>query len=131
MSNEVLPAPVGPQTARISPGSTSSSTPLRTSLPVRYENRTLSNRTGSGPAGSAPGCAGSGKRATCSSHAKLRPADARARCARFVIQPSASSGQTSCSSSVSKRTNSPIERFPAITCLPPKNTTAAIERDGR
>ena len=66
-----------------------------------------------------------------SSQAKLRPAEASARCARFVIQPSASSGQTSWRSSVSKSTNWPIERWPPITCLPPKKTTAAIESDGR
>ena len=41
-----------------------------------------------------------------------------------MIQPSASSGQTSCSSSVSKSTNWPIVRSPPITCL------AAEEDDG-
>ena len=48
-----------------------------------------------------------------------------------MIQPSASSGQTSWSSSVSKSTNSPIVRWPLITWRPPKKTTAAIESDGQ
>ena len=77
------------------------------------------------------GDAGSGSGSIPSSQAKLRPADASARWARFVIQPSASSGQTSWSSSVSKRTNWPIVRWPPITCVPPKKTTAAIESDGQ
>jgi len=40
----------------------------------------------------------------------------------------ASSGQTSWSRSVSKRTNWPIVMLPSMTARPPKKTTAAIER---
>ena len=47
-----------------------------------------------------------------------------------MIQPSASSGQTSWSSSVMKSMNSPIVRLPAITSRPPKKSTAAIPSVG-
>ena len=63
--------------------------------------------------------------------AKLRPAEASARWARLVIQPSDSSGHASCSRMVLKRTNWPIVRSPLITSRPPKKTTAAIESVGR
>jgi hypothetical protein len=48
-----------------------------------------------------------------------------------MIQPSASSGQTSISSSVMKSMNSPIVSSPAITSRPPKRSTAAIPSEGR
>ena len=78
-----------------------------------------------------PAARGSGSDSIPSSHAKLRDADAVARWPRLMIQPSASSGQTSCSSSVMKSVNSPIVRLPAITSRPPKRSTAAIESVGR
>jgi hypothetical protein len=73
--------------------------PASTSLPVPYEKWRSSKARLSSPAGSERGAAGSGIVSTPCSHAKLRDADAVARCARERIQPSASSGQTSCSSS--------------------------------
>ena len=48
-----------------------------------------------------------------------------------MIQPSASSGQTSCSSSVMKSMNSPIVSVPAITSRPPRKSTAAIPSVGQ
>ena len=71
------------------------------------------------PAGSAWGRSGSGSGSIPSSHAKLRDAEAVARWPRLMIQPSASSGQTSCSRSVTKSVNSPIVRLPAIASRPP------------
>jgi hypothetical protein len=47
------------------------------------------------------------------------------------IQPSASSGHTSCSRRLLKSTNSPIVRRPAITSRPPRSTTVAIVIEGR
>ena len=73
--------------------------PESTSEPVPYEKRTPWNATASGPAGSWVGCVGSGIVSIPRSQAKLRDAEAVARCASERIQPSASSGQTSCSSS--------------------------------
>jgi hypothetical protein len=48
-----------------------------------------------------------------------------------MIQPRASSGQTSWSSSVTKSMNSPIVNRSAITSRPPNHRTAAIPRLGR
>ena len=125
-----MPDPVGPQTATISPGSSARSRSQRTSCSPPYAKRTASKRTGSGPAGSGFGYAGSGSGGIPSSHAKLRPAEASARCARFVIQPSASSGHTSWRSSVSKRTNWPIERWPRDH-LPPAEVDDRRDRERR
>ena len=96
-----------------------------------YEKWTSSKRTGSGPAGSATGSTGSGSDWIPSSHAKLRDAAAVARCARLMIQPSASSGHTSCSRRVMNSVNWPIVRFPAIASRPPTKRTAAIPIVGR
>ena len=74
---------------------------------------------------------GSGSGCTASSQAKARLADAIARWARLRIQPSASSGHTSCSSRLLKSTNCPIVRFPSMTSRPPKKSTLAIAMEGR
>ena len=66
-----------------------------------------------------------------SSQAKLRLAEAIARWARLMIQPSASSGQTSWSSSVMNSVNWPIVSEPAITSPPPSQSTAAMPSVGR
>ena len=86
-------------------------------------------RTASGPAGSVA-ARRLGAAAISSSHAKLRPADAMARWPRLTIQPSASSGQASCRSSVLKSANCPSVRSPLITRWPPSAITAAIARVG-
>ena len=54
-----------------------------------------------------------------------------ARWPRLMIQPSASSGQTSWRSSVTNSVNSPIVRLPAIASRPPTRSTAAIPSVGR
>ena len=56
MSSDVLPEPVGPQTATISPGSTTRSRSRSTSVSPPYAKCTASKRTPSGPAGSGLGC---------------------------------------------------------------------------
>ena len=58
----------------------------------------LEARRAAGRPAGAVGSVGSGSGRIPSSHAKLRPAEATARWPRLMIQPSASSGQTSCSS---------------------------------
>ena len=126
-----MPAPVGPQTATISPGAASRSIPESTSPPVGYAKRTASKRTGSGPSGSDAGCSASGQRLRSR---RARRSSARlprvARWPRLMIQPSASSGHTSWRSSVMKSVNWPIVRFPAIASRPPTRSTAAIAERG-
>ena len=88
-------------------------------------------RTVSGPAGSRIGSLRSGSDVIPSSQAKLRDAAAVARWPRLMIQPSASSGQTSWRSRVMNSVNSPIVRLPSIAWRPPKSSTAAIPSVGR
>ncbi len=124
-----LAGPVAPQTATISPGASSGRRPRSTSS----RRRSRSGRRRSArerPAGSG---AGSG---SASGHDAVQPGEAAAgraiaRWARLRIQPSASSGHTSCSRSALKSTNSPIVRSPLITRWPPKRSTTAIAIDGQ
>jgi hypothetical protein len=73
----------------------------------------LEARPGAGRPG-AQRVGGSGSDSIASSHAKLRDGGRVARWPRLMIQPSASSGQTSCRRSVMKSVNWPIVRLPAI-----------------
>ncbi len=121
----LLPAPVPPHTATISPGcegevDARAAPPPR---PGRRSGRLRTRRRAARPAARA-GRSASGSRCTSSSQANVRPAEAIARWARFRIQPSASSGQVSCSRMVLKRTNWPIVSRPV-------DHVAAAEEDDR
>ena len=91
-----------------------------------------SSRIVSGPSGAMLGSLRLGQRLD-----RVEPREASAtrprvaRWPRLMIQPSASSGQTSCSSSVMKSVNWPIVRLPSIASRPPKKSTAAIPSEGR
>ena len=68
---------------------------------------------------------------SCSSQAKLRPADAIARWARLRIQPSASSGHASCSSTVVEQHELADREVAVDHVAPAEQSTAAIESVGR